>query len=160
MKKKIKESQAQIFSSLEDLESDEKRAMESAIDMLEKSYAPYSGFNVGAAVVTTSGHLYPGCNQENAAYPLCTCAERVALCNAGTYEHDTPVKVLAVTCRSANTPINEPVSPCGACRQIITEFEMRHKHPIVILLKGDGDEIWRFDNGAELLPYLFDASYL
>ncbi len=137
----------------------EQQTLNTAISMLDKAYAPYSKFKVGAAALTETNNIYPGCNQENASYPLCMCGERVALYNAGSHESDTPIKLLAIVCKSPNKII-EPVSPCGACRQVITEFEQRHGQKIPILLKGDGDLIYKLDSGADLLPFLFDSSYL
>lgn len=153
-------SEIESYDSIADLDNTAQEAMKKAIDMLEKAYAPYSGFHVGAAAVTKSGKIYPGCNQENASYPLCICGERVALYNAGAYEHDNPVVLLAIVCRSSKMKIKKPVSPCGACRQVITEFEERHGTPIEILLKADGDLIYRLKSGADLLPFLFDSSWL
>lgn len=93
----------------------------------EKAYAPYSNFQVGAALITRSGDLYPGCNVENAAYGLCNCAERTALfaavaagCQPGDFA------ALAVV---ADTP--EPVSPCGACRQVMAEL-CNENMPVVL----------------------------
>ena len=82
----------------------------------EQAYAPYSRFAVGAAALTASGRIFPGCNIENAAYPACLCAERVALVSAyAAGEHE--IVALAVV---ADTP--GPASPCGTCRQVILEL--------------------------------------
>ena len=139
MKAKIisSDSKITVYEHMDELSETGKKAMLKAIDMLDKAYAPYSNFKVGAAAVTETGTIFPGCNQENASYPLCICGERVALYNAGAYEHDIPVKLLAIVCRSADKKIEQPVSPCGACRQVITEFEERHGNRIQVLLKGD-----------------------
>jgi cytidine deaminase len=80
------------------------------------SYSPYSKFRVGAAVLAGSGRIYAGCNVENAAYPLCTCAERTALCTAAAAGER---RVTAVV---VHTPTPAPTMPCGACRQVIHEF--------------------------------------
>lgn len=154
------ESKLEVIASTNQLSEMEQKAMQSAVEMLDKAYAPYSNFYVGAAAVSATGAIYPGCNQENASYPLCICGERVALYNAGAYEHDVPVVLLAIVCRSKDKAVPKPVSPCGACRQVITEFEERHGQSMVILLKGDGDTIYRVASGSKLLPFLFDGSYL
>ena len=148
------------FDSLEDLEADESKLMKEAISMLERAYAPYSGFRVGAAAMTEDGRIFRGCNQENASYPLCICGERVALFNAGSEAHDVPVIKLAIVCKNSKNPSKEPVSPCGACRQVIAEFESRHQTKIKIILKGDADKIYTVDGINELLPYMFDSSRL
>lgn len=149
-----------IFKSIHDLPAQEKQVMQKAINMLDNVYAPYSNFHVGSGVMTNKGSIFGGCNQENASYPLCICGERVALYNAGANEPKSPIKILAIACHNPNNSVRKPVSPCGACRQVISEFEKRHNQPFPILLKGDTDEIYRMDSGADLLPFSFDNTYL
>lgn len=149
-----------VYENIQELSIDERIVMQKAIDMLQNVYAPYSRFYVGAAAMTTEGNIYGGCNQENASYPLCICGERVALYNAGANEPNTPIKLLAIVCHNPNKKVEQPVSPCGACRQVISEFEKRHNQPFPILLKGDTDIIYRLESGAELLPFGFDNTYL
>lgn len=160
MNDKLNAAGIQEVASMADLTDRERSAVQLAVDMLDKAYAPYSHFHVGAAVVTASGKLYPGCNQENASYPLCICGERVALYNAGAHEHDVAIDILAITCRSKDKAIDKPISPCGACRQVISEYEQRHQKAITILLKGDGDIIYKIVGASHLLPYFFDNTYL
>lgn len=149
-----------IFENLQELPEQEQLVMQKAISMLDNVYAPYSNFFVGSAVMTNKGSIYGGCNQENASYPLCMCGERVALYNAGSNEPNTPIKLLAIVCHNPNKNVSEPVSPCGACRQVIYEFEKRHNQSFPILLKGDTDLIYRLESGSELLPFGFDSTYL
>jgi len=153
------ESKFVIYDSVDDLTLEEKTLMERAISMLDNAYAPYSKFYVGAAALTTSGNIYVGCNQENASYPLCICGERVALFNAGANEPTEPIKLLAIVCHNPRKKVDQPVSPCGACRQVIAEFELRHKTVYSILLKGDTDKIYRTDSKS-LLPFGFDSNFL
>lgn len=160
MKKVKVTSSFNIYNNISELPAIEQTAMQKAIDMLKNVYAPYSKFYVGSGVITESGNLYGGCNQENASYPLCICGERVALFNAGANEPHTPIKILAIACHNPRNKIEEPVSPCGACRQVISEFEKRHNQSFPILLKGDSDLIYRINSGADLLPLGFDSSYL
>lgn len=148
------------YDSMNQLGSEERILMDKAIEMLDAVYAPYSEFYVGAAAMTVNGKIYGGCNQENASYPLCICGERVALYNAGANEPKTAIKMLAIVSHNPNKFIDRPVSPCGACRQVIAEFENRHDSPFPILLKGDGDEIYKMKSAASLLPFGFDAEYL
>lgn len=160
-KKTIKHtSEIEILDSMLQMDPLHRKAMKEAIAMLDKAYAPYSKFKVGAAAVSATGNIYGGCNQENASYPLCICAERVALYNAGVYEHDIPVTAIAIVCKSPDKLIEKPVSPCGACRQVISEFEGRHGQQITIYLKGDTDEIYLLRGAESVLPFLFDSSYL
>ncbi|MBK9257400.1 MAG: cytidine deaminase [Saprospiraceae bacterium] len=149
-----------IISSVDELTEQDKELISTAESMLKRAYAPYSHFHVGAAVRLTNGEIYVGCNQENASYPLCMCGERVALYNAGANRPDVPVETLAILVQNQKQPVPEPASPCGACRQVIYEFEMRHNHPIRILLKADGKEIYEIPSGKHLLPMGFDSSFL
>ena len=107
----------------------------------ERAYCPYSGFAVGAAALTASGRVFPGCNVENAAYPACLCAERVALTSAYA-AGEREIVALAVI---ADTPA--PVSPCGTCRQVIHELAPRCT---VALANIHGD--MRLTTPQELLP--------
>ena len=115
-----------VYESTDELSSEDKQLMESAIDQLKNAYAPYSSFHVGASVRLTDGDTFVGCNQENASYPLCICGERVALYNAGANKPNVPIEALAITIKNMKARIEKPVSPCGACRQVISEFEFRH----------------------------------
>ena len=149
-----------VYDNKSQMSSIEQTVLQKAIDMLQNVYAPYSGFYIGAAVLTDSGNIYGGCNQENASYPLCICGERVALYNAGANEPKTPIQLLVIVSHNPKKFIDEPISPCGACRQVISEFAMRHKQDYPILLKGDGDKIYRLESSKELLPFGFDSKYL
>lgn len=123
-----------------------------AIEARENAYTPYSKFAVGAALLTTSGEVYLGCNIENASYGLCMCAERNALYNAychGVSQDD--IEALAIV---ADT--DGPVSPCGACRQVISELFPKDAPIYLANLNGDIKET-RIE---ELLPYAFESSDL
>ena len=160
MKEKQVTSTFKVYDSISELSALEQAAMRKAIDMLDHVYAPYSEFYVGAAAMTDQGTIYGGCNQENASYPLCICGERVALYNAGANESKTPIKMLAIVSHNPKKFIDKPVSPCGACRQVISEFAIRHGQDFPILLKGDGDMVYKLDSSKELLPFGFDSNYL
>jgi len=130
-----------------------------AAESLDLAYAPYSKFRVGAALRTESGHIIKGANQENASYSLCICGERVALFSKAVQYPDAAVTSLAIRV-SGSKPINRPAPPCGACLQVISEFERRQNSPIRILLQGDTDEVLYFDSVKDLLPVQFDGSFL
>lgn len=124
----------------------------SARNARELSYSPYSHFAVGAAVMLKDGKIFYGANIENASYPLCMCAERNALYNA--YMHGAKKKDIIGLAICADT--DEPCSPCGACRQVISEL-MNPETPIYLTnLKGDVKET----NSKELLPFAFDSKDL
>lgn len=153
-------SSYKIYDNIDQLTPDEQKLMAKAIKMLDNVYAPYSEFYIGSAVETNTGNIYGGCNQENASYPLCICGERVALYNAGANEPNTPIKMIAIVSHNPKKHIDKPISPCGACRQVISEFEMRHNQSYPILLKGDADIIYKIESCADLLPFGFNSKYL
>jgi cytidine deaminase len=105
--------------------------IEEAKKAREKAYVPYSKFGVGAALLTTDGKVYHGCNIENAAYSMCNCAERTAVFKAFS-EGDRRYQMMAVV---ADT--DRPCSPCGACRQVIAELCPREMKVVLTNLKGD-----------------------
>lgn len=121
----------------------QKLLMQAAMDAREKAYAPYSHFSVGAALLAGSGHIYSGCNVENASYGLTNCAERTAIFNAVSRGEARLLRLLVV----ADTP--GPVAPCGACRQVMREFNIQE----VILCNLAGDS--KTFKLEELLPYAF-----
>ncbi|MBN6186169.1 cytidine deaminase [Aneurinibacillus sp. BA2021] len=129
---------------------DNKMLLQEAMKAREKAYVPYSTFKVGAALLTKDGKVYHGCNVENAAYSLCNCAERTALFAAyamGDHEYAR----LAVV---ADTP--GPCSPCGACRQVISELCPPQMEVVMSNLKGDTKTM----TVAELLPGAFNQEDL
>ncbi len=128
---------------------DYSRLIEAARAARARAYAPYSQFAVGAAVLTASGAIFPGCNIENAAYPLTLCAERVALCSAYAAGEREIVAVAVVT------PTDDAASPCGACRQVLLELA---PHSKVILTNLHGMQ--RIVTPHDLLPYGFGAGQL
>ncbi|WP_413358502.1 cytidine deaminase [Bacillus subtilis] len=121
-----------------------------ALKARDMAYAPYSKFQVGAALLTKDGKVYRGCNIENAAYSMCNCAERTALFKAVS-EGDTEFQMLAV---AADTP--GPVSPCGACRQVISELCKKDVIVVLTNLQGQIKEM----TVEELLPGAFSSEDL
>jgi len=113
---------------------DKQALLEQAKEARKLAYVPYSNFPVGAALLTDSGKVYLGCNIENASFPLCNCAERTALFKAYS-EGDTRYKAIAVV---ADTP--NPVSPCGACRQVMAEMCPPDMPVILANMNGDVTE--------------------
>lgn len=125
----------------------------------ETSYAPYSKFFVGAAVRLNNKTIVHGSNQENAAYPSGTCAERTALFYANAQYPDQPVEALAIAARTNGKFLNNPISPCGACRQVILESEHRFGQPIKILLYGT-EGIYVLEGIQSILPLQFNQDNL
>lgn len=129
-----------------------------AIAATLKAYAPYSNFHVGAAVLLANGEVVSASNQENAAYPSGLCAERVALFSAGANYPDVAVKAIAIAAVTGGK-IVEGISPCGGCRQVMLETEMRAGAPVKVFLCGS-ERMRLIDSAASLLPIGFDGSDL
>ncbi len=123
-----------------------------------KAYAPYSGFQVGAAVLLADGRIVTGNNQENAAYPSGLCAERIALFSAGALYPEVPVKALAV-CALKKGEFTENISLCGSCRQVLLESEHRYGNPVTILLCGS-ERVLVIEGARSLLPLSFTQDTL
>ena len=140
---------------IEELNAEDQHLIERAIEATSHSYAPYSHFRVGATLLLNNGVEVVGCNQENAAFPACLCAERTAIFSAGAQYPDVPVKTLAIAARKPDGELqDEPVSPCGTCRQVIIETETRFGQPVRILLYGR-NRVYVIDSIKDLMPLSF-----
>ena len=143
---------------IEELTADERRGMDVALAAAERAYAPYSGFHVGAAAELVDGTLVAGSNQENAAYPSGLCAERTALFTAGAQYPDVAVRALYVVAMKDGV-VQDKISPCGGCRQVISEVEHRYARPVRIYLCGR-TEYCRVESAEALLPLSFGSKDL
>lgn len=143
---------------IEELTADERRGMDVALAAAERAYAPYSGFHVGAAVELADGTLVSGSNQENAAYPSGLCAERTALFTAGAQYPDVAVRALYVVAMKDGV-VQDKISPCGGCRQVISEVEHRYGQSIRIYLCGRM-EYCCVESAEVLLPLSFGSKDL
>lgn len=160
MKKIDITTSAVIFDNTSQLSSEDLFLMNKAIEARQKAYAPYSKFNVGAALLLENGEIVLGNNQENAAYPSGMCAERVAIWKAGSEFPGIKIKKIAITAASSTTKVDKPVGPCGACRQTLSEYEINQKEPMEILFMGEIGKIIKTESLLSLLPFSFDSSYL
>lgn len=143
------------YCRLDELNSTEKNLIQAAKNACASAYAPYSHFQVGAAVLLDNGNIVIGNNQENAAFPSGLCAERVALFAAASQFPENKAIALAIAARHENGSFTQKaVSPCGACRQVMTETEKRFQHPLKVLLYGES-EIICIESAQELLPLSF-----
>lgn len=140
------------FNSIHELNETDALLIAEANKALEAAYAPYSAFRVGCALLLEDGTIVRGNNQENAAYPSGLCAERVAFFYAGA--NYPGIKILAAAITTANH-LNEPVAPCGACRQVMAEYETKQNSSIRIILAHAGKHIYLINSIAELLPLQF-----
>ena len=132
----------------------EKNLINVAKDAVKRAYAPYSRFQVGAAVLLTNQEIISGSNQENAAFPSGLCAERTTLFYANSRFPDTAVDAIAVAAYTEGDFTDDPVTPCGACRQVILETQIRYQHPVRILLYGK-KAVYVIEQITDLLPLAF-----
>ncbi len=143
------------FSERSELPEQEQKLLQQAAKSASRSYAPYSEFHVGAAVLLDNGKVVCGSNQENAAYPSGLCAERVALFYANSEYPEAKVKILAIAARADHFNIDKPISPCGTCRQVIAETESRQQSKIKILMQGESGPVNMTEGIENLLPLTF-----
>lgn len=160
MKKLSIKTDISIYEAPDELPEAYQRLLALAHQSLEDAYAPYSKFHVGAAVLLENGKELSGSNQENAAYPVCICAERVALSAAASLYPKVAIRAIAVTAKSPSAMIKQPVSPCGTCRQFMSEVEDKHQQAFKVILQGEEGPIYVADAAKDLLPLSFDASFL
>ncbi len=143
------------FESKQELPLELQQLLQKAEEATQSAYSPYSKFNVGAAVLLANGEIICGSNQENSAYPSGLCAERVAMFYASAKYPEVSIKAIAVS-SAINGQLNEnPVYPCGSCRQALLESEMRHGKPIQVLM-GGATRVQTVESIKDLLPLSFD----
>jgi cytidine deaminase len=147
------------FQTILELPETDQNLLLEARKITKSAYAPYSGFHVGAAVLLGNGKILTGNNQENSAYPSGLCAERVTLFYANANYPDSEVKTIAISAAKNGVLVNEPVKPCGGCRQALAEAEVRFGNSIRIILDGQ-DSIIVLQGVESLLPLSFSKKAL
>lgn len=157
---KTMEIKWRAYSDASELPASQQELLTEAELALDKAYAPYSNFQVGAAVRLDNGDILSGANFENAAYPMCLCAERTTLAAVVSTQPEAIVKQMAIRVRNPEKPIPQPAAPCGACRQVLVETEAKQKGDIEILLQGETGPIYVISSAKVLLPFYFDESFL
>ena len=130
--------------------------VEEAIEAQKGSYAPYSNFNVGAAVLLEDGTVVRGSNQENAAYPSGLCAERTAMFAASANHPGKAMLAIAIVGGFDHAVAATPCTPCGACRQVMAEYQTLSGKPMRIIMYGT-ERAWKFDRVDDILPFIFDS---
>lgn len=145
-----------IECEFSELNEADRELVEKAVEMTDRAYAPYSKFNVGAAIRLDNGKIITGSNQENAAFPSGTCAERSACFYAGANFPDNKFMAIAVAARDASSRelISTPISPCGGCRQALLEYEKLAGKPVRVLLTSR-DKVSILPSVKSLLPLAF-----
>ncbi len=150
----------EVKATVEELRYDELTEAQKALadlarEATHRSYAPYSHFRVGAAIRLSNGEIITGANQENAAYPSGTCAERSACYYDGVNYPDARFEAIDIADRGTDGEfVDEPCSPCGACRQALLQYELLAGRGVEVLLCGR-DRIYRLDSIRSLLPFAF-----
>ena len=143
---------------LDSLDSESKYLIHKAKDAASHAYAPYSKFCVGAAVILNDGTVITGSNQENASYPLCMCAERVALYAASALHPSKSILKMAVIAHKKNHKELVPATSCGACRQVMLEYEERQGKPLKVIMMTAIDNWVECGSVKILVPLSFGKS--
>lgn len=143
------------YDAMDELPEADHALLLAAIDALKGSYAPYSKFNVGAAVRLADGTVVQGANQENAAYPSGLCAERTAMFAASAQHPGVPLEAIALICARDGRLMPDAASPCGACRQVMAQYEREAGKPLRIVLGGSRKTL-AFDGVASIMPFIFN----
>ncbi|MCQ2144791.1 MAG: cytidine deaminase [Bacteroidales bacterium] len=144
------------YGSLEELQQGDRELAEMAVDATKYSYAPYSKFDVGAALLLSDGRIFTGANQENAAYPSGLCAERTTMFYANAHADGAHFCKLAIAACQGGVLLDSPATPCGACRQVMAEFQTKSGHPLEIILVGK-KKVLKFERVECILPFIFDS---
>jgi cytidine deaminase len=149
-----------IVNHLEDLDLESKYLAHKAKDAASHAYAPYSRFQVGAAVLLEDGTVVTGTNQENAAYPSGMCAERVALFAAMALHPETVITKIAIVAKRKGGKELTPATSCGACRQVMLEFEIRQNKPFEVIMQNEDHKWVKALSARSLLPFSFTKASL
>lgn len=160
MKKLTITSKFTVYDTLTETSQSTQDLMQKAVKARNKAYAPYSNFNVGVALQLENGQIITGSNQENASYPSGLCAERTAIYYASAKYPDIKILKMVITASSTKKPTTKPIPPCGACRQAISEYEIKQEYPILIYFMGETGKVIKSDSLSNLLPLIFDKSVL
>ncbi len=145
----------ELYDDWQDLEDRDVAMIKEAYSICEQAYAPYSKFKVGAIVLLEDGSIVRGNNQENMAYPSGLCAERVALFFAGANFPNLKVEALYIVAKGELLNSSSLLSPCGACRQVMVETEMRQKSDYKVFLVSENKKVIVFSSAKDLLPMAF-----
>ena len=148
------------FAADNALDTSDKALLLAARAATENAYAPYSNFLVGAATRLSDNQIVIGANQESASFPVGVCAERALLNSVGSQFPNLSITTMAISYKPLGKDSNEPISPCGMCRQSLLDFEHRYGAPIKIILAGMEGRVMVIKSASYLLPFGFDGSIL
>jgi cytidine deaminase len=147
----------EVYNEISTLTDAQQQLILAATKALDTAYAPYSKFKVGAALLMEDGSIVTGSNQENAAYPSGLCAERVAFFTAGSQFPNKKIISIAIT---TSYPMDQPIAPCGACRQVMAEYELKQNTPITMILHASEQNIYVLESCRNMLPLYFSGEWL
>ena len=146
----------QEYKSIDEMNPEDRELAAEAIKAMQGAYAPYSHFHVGAAVRMSNGQIVRGANQENAAFPSGLCAERTAMFAAGARYPDKDMQSIAIAGGVMGRLAREPVTPCGACRQVMAQYQAKSGKPMSVIMIS-ADKVWKFEKVDDILPLIFDS---
>jgi len=149
-----------LLDNSNQLSKDDQELLEAAKKATQTAYAPYSHFNVGAAARLSSNDIIVSSNQESASFPVGICAERALLNSIGSQYPHQKITTLAISYEPVGKPSNEPLSPCGMCRQSLLDYETRFQAPIKIIMAGKSGKVMLVNTASHLLPFGFDGAIL
>ena len=144
------------YAAPEEMEPQDRELVEAALRARAGSYSPYSKFRVGAALRLVDGTIILGANQENIAYPSGLCAERTAMFAAGANHPGVAFDTLAIAGGNGDEVCEMPAAPCGACRQVMAEYQRLYGNPLKVILIGTR-ALYKFEKVDDLLPLIFDS---
>lgn len=144
------------FRSPDEMTPEDRELVGAAIEAMSGAYAPYSHFHVGAAVRLSNGQIVKGANQENAAFPSGLCAERTAMFAASSRYPDKDMLSIAIAGGVLGKLGTSPATPCGACRQVMAQYQAKSGKPMSVIMVADG-LIWKFDRVDDILPLIFNS---
>ena len=144
------------YSTPEEMNAEDRELAAEAVAAMTNAYAPYSHFHVGAAVRMSNGQIVRGSNQENAAFPSGLCAERTAMFAASARSPDKDMQSIAIAGGVYGRLAEHPATPCGACRQVMAQYQTKAGKPMSVIMIGKG-RIWKFHQVDDILPLIFDS---
>ncbi len=152
--------QYNCYKDSSEMESSDAELLAKARQAVKTSYSPYSNFAVGAAVKLSNGEIVTGSNQENAAYPSGLCAERVAMFAAAAKFPNESMVSIAIAIESPHHDTEGPIAPCGACRQVMIEYEHLHHQHMNVIMDAENGNVVKVNKASDLLPFDFHADHL
>ena len=160
MKRQDYHFEFEVYDSIDELTKEDAWLLDHAREVTQHAYAPYSKFLVGAVAKLVNGEIISGTNQENASYPVGICAERVLLSTASSLFPKVAIEAMAISYNNTKGESDQPITPCGICRQSLREFETRTNRSIRLVLGGMHGKVYVIPNANDLLPLSFTAEDL